>query len=69
MYLIRLLVLSGLIHNRRVYAHYMKSADNGPADSLSRLDFNCFYTIMQGMNPNPENLPQEIWPVSKIWKD
>ena len=71
MYLIRLLVLSGLLHNRRVFATYIESKRNDLADSLSRLDLRRFWDLIrvQGrtMKNNPSPLPRQIWPASKIW--
>ena len=69
MYLIRLIVLSGLTHNRRLFATYVSSEDNAIADSLSRLDFKCFWKLAPStMSKHQMALPKEIWPVSKIWQ-
>ena len=70
MYLIRLLALSGLVNNRRVFAKHVRTGNNGLADSLSRLDFDRFYCLAgDGIDPEPESLPEVIWPLSKIWLD
>ena len=70
MYLMRLLVLSGLIHDRRVYAKYVKSSENEMADSLSRLDFACFQSLAEKhrMDKYPRQLPRELWPIEKVWQ-
>ena len=70
MYLIQLIVLTVLIHNRRVFATYVSTKDNGPADSLSRLDFPRFHNLTKDtkMEKFPVQLPREIWPISRIWQ-
>ena len=67
MYLLRLLVLNGLVHNRRVYATYMTSKNNVLADALSRLDLSHFHKNGKDMNPFPDKIRKEIWPVSRLW--
>lgn len=68
-FLIRLLVLSGLTHNRCVYARYIRSKENLVSDSLSRLDFTKFWQVCRpDMREQPTPLPSEIWPLSKVWK-
>ena len=65
MFFIRLLVLKGLIDNRRVYAVYVNTKENSLADSLSRLDLDRFYKLSEGvMEHEPEKLPGELWPLS-----
>ena len=68
MVLIRLLVLSGLNSNRRVYAKYLKSHDNGRADALSRLKLSTFFRLSaQGTDERPTALPEILWPIDKLW--
>ena len=39
------------------------------ADSLSRLDFKRFFeNAPETVAPLPDNLPEELWPASKIWQ-
>ena len=70
MVLIRLIVLEGLTHNVQVTAKYVSSKDNGKADALSRLQFNRFHRLGKGkMSLQPTNIPEQIWPLQKIWLD
>ena len=70
MILIRMLTLRCIELNLRVFVKYVKSADNGIADSLSRLEFTRFRRLTKDMKINkaPTPLPQELWPVSNIWR-
>ena len=68
MHLLRLLVLSKLQKNRRIFAKYVSTKDNYLADSLSRLDLKRFRKLGPKMNPHPDNISPEIWPASKLWK-
>ena len=43
MYLIRLIAINNLIHNRRVFVNYVKSLQNSFADTLSRIDLPHFW--------------------------
>ena len=68
MYLIRLLVLNGLVANRRVFARHVRSKDNGLSDSLSRLQFKRFRRLGPHMQQLPDRVSSLLWPASKIWK-
>ena len=68
MHLIRILVLNGLIHNRRIFAHYVHTKSNGLADALSRLDMCRFRKLGPHMNQFPDKTSEKIWPVSNIWQ-
>ena len=68
MNLIRLLTLSGLIDNRRVFARHVHGVNNELADSLSRLQFDRFWNLAPpSMSPNPSSINSQVWPASKIW--
>ena len=70
MRLLRMLTLNNLIHNRRVFAKYVKTNENTCADALSRLQFGRFFKNVPkniDINKNPDPLPQDLWPLSKIW--
>ena len=43
MKLIRILVLNNIVHNRRLFTQHIRSEDNFLTDSLSRLNFKCFW--------------------------
>ena len=67
MVLIRFIVLECLIHNIDLSAEWVATGDNGKADALSRLEFDRFRDLGPDMNPFPERLPEELWPIQKIW--
>ena len=69
MKLLRLLVLSGLTDNRRIFARYISSKSNFLADSLSRLDFDRFRKLGPHTNQYPDTISPSIWPIGKIWED
>ena len=67
MVLLRLLVLDGLIHNRRLSARYIKSRDNVLSDVLSRLKIEKFKSLAPNMQAYLDKIPSHIWPLDKIW--
>ena len=68
MVLIRILVLECLRQNVFLTAEWVATSDNGKADALSRLQFERFRRLAKGkMDMWPEKLPEEIWPINKIW--
>ena len=70
MVLIRLITLESLLRNIRVYAKHIRSKINSRADALSRLEFKRFWRISsQDTENNPTEIPDKIWPLSKIWMD
>ena len=69
MYLLRMLTLNNLIHNRRIFAKYVQSQDNELSDSLSRLQFSHFWKLAGNkMNKCPSEIAEAIYPPSKIWQ-
>ena len=69
MVLIKLLTAESIVQNVRIYARHVGTKDNGKADALSRLDFGRFWKLAQNdMNAQPTKLPQEIWPMERLWK-
>ena len=65
MHLIGLIVVRGLCYNFRIKALHVKTADNGLADSLSRLQFKRFRRLAgDDMATKAESLPTELWPAS-----
>ena len=69
MHVLRLLVVNNIVHNRRIFIKYVKSADNKLADSLSRLDLNRFWReAPDSMNRFPDAIPDSLWPLSRIWR-
>ena len=69
MVLICILVLKCLVHNVRIYAKYITSKNNIIADNLSRRRFSDFEKLRKalGMNRQLTEVPDEIWPLQKIW--
>ena len=67
MILIRTLVLESLKQNVRIFAKYINTKANGIPDSLSRLDLDRFRKLSPHMEDNPVQIPNEIWPVRKVW--
>ena len=69
MYLLRILILDNLIHNRSIRVQYISTKDNFLADALSRLKIKKFLQLAPaGTKSNPEELPREIWPISRIYQ-
>ena len=69
MHLLRILVLNGLIHNRRVFARYIHTKKNILVDALSRIDLIRFRKFGPQMNEYPDRVHEDIWPITKIWKN
>ena len=69
MVLIRIIVMHSMVHNLRIFARYVKSQDNKIADALSRQQWSRFrqLTANTGMKKFPDQIPHQIWPISKIW--
>ena len=68
MYLLRLITLNNLIHNRRIYAKYISTMDNYLSDALSRLQFTRFWKLApRGTNKVSSEISPLIWPVTHIW--
>ena len=69
MNLIRLITLEGLIQNVRIYANHVGTKQNVLAESLSRIQLSKLKKLaLKSMDANPMDLPEVIWPVSKIWQ-
>ena len=69
MVLIRLIVLEGLRWNVRIFARHVRTDENDIADSLRRLQWCRFKCLTKDMNMDvePTQIPDEIWPMQKIW--
>ena len=72
MVLIRIIVLKGLMENVRIFAKHVSGISSGLADSLSRGRIAYFHELCKKkgriMDQKPVEVPQEIWPITKIWK-
>ena len=69
MVLIRLLILNGLIHNRRLAARYVNTKKNVLADSLSRNQMRRFRKLGLQMDETPTQIHESLWPITKYWLD
>ena len=67
MVLLRLIVMELLVHNVKVVAKHVGTKANGKADALSRLDLGRFRTLGPNMDSMPSSLPDELWPLRKVW--
>ena len=71
MVLIRLIVLQGMLHNVQIKAKHVPGVLNQFSDRLSRLKYREFWALSrkQGriFNKRSTPIPDEIWPMNKIW--
>ena len=69
--LLRMIVLKGMMYNVKISAKYVTLKDNDFADSLSRLQLNRFFKLVKTkqvrINELPCLIPEEIWPLEKVW--
>ena len=72
MVLIRIIVLKGLLENVRIFARHVEGKFNGFADSLSRNKIEVLKKLCgesdRVMKVEAEPVPEQIWPVQRIWK-
>ena len=73
MVLIRIIVLECMMRNVKLTCHHVKSEHNVFTDSLSRGDIITFYSEIRKsklkINAEPDAIPEQIWPMEKIWLD
>ena len=71
MTLIRIIVWHSMVLNLRVFAKHVKTKDNFLADALSRFQMVRFWRDVKKaekvMNQTPDDIPESIWPMEKIW--
>ena len=71
MNLLRLIVLNGLKNNFRVFTKYISTSDNFLSDALSRGKIAKFHRKAKeiGLQVNlvPDGIPEELWPIEKVW--
>ena len=67
---IRLLTLKSLELNTRVFVRHVRTEDNEIADSLSRDQMQRFKRLTEKLqvNNSPDQIPEDLWPIDKIWK-
>ena len=70
MRLLRLLVSNNILNNRRIFVRHVKSKNNFLADALSRMKIDLFFSLApMDVKPVPEEIPIELWPLSKLWQE
>ena len=69
MNLLRVITLSGLRTNRRVYAKYVDTKSNYLADSLSRGQWTRFRQLGPQMNLIGDTVSEEMNPIQKFWSN
>ena len=69
MYLLRLLTLNNMINDRAIKVVYIETKKIFLAYLLSRQKIKKFLEVAPGgTRAEPDSLPQELWPLSKIWQ-
>ena len=72
MTLIRIIVLHGLMYNTRVNAKHVMGKNNIISDLISRRKFQemnrYINTIGKELEDEPTQIPDELWPLNKVWK-
>ena len=67
MVLLRFILFESMIRNVRIFAEHVSMKKNGKADALSRLQFERFRSLDGSMNTYSLEVPQQLWPMGKIW--
>ena len=67
MTLLRLVILTQMIYNTRVFVRYIRSKDNILVDALSCGQMVCFRNAAPYMNEKADEIHPEIWLLSKLW--
>ena len=68
MLLIRIIVLQGLIHNVVIKARFARTRMNTKADAISRRKFQLFKSLTNFQAEEfPLAIPQNLWPMDKLW--
>ena len=70
MNLLRILILKGMVENVRIFSKHLPRKFNQNSDWLSKGEIAKFKAANAGLIDETEtNIPEELWPVSKIWND
>ena len=68
MYLLRILAVNNIIHNRQISVQYIETKKNVLADLLSHLWIEHFLQVVPtGTRLLLTPLPEQLWPLSRIW--
>ena len=67
MTLLRLITMEAMVLNVKVSARHVDTKANGKANALSRLDMKRFRKLGPKMDLHPSAIPDEIWPLNKVW--
>ena len=70
MTLIRIIVMESMVQNVKLKVRFVDTKSNGIADALSRQQWTRFKNLTKHLNmkETSEPIPQELWPISKIWR-
>ena len=69
MKLLRLLTLSNLKSDRGVFVRHIEGRKNSLSDALSRQNLTKFFNLAPPtINKYPDNITDQLWPLTKIWK-
>ena len=69
MILIRKLTLRSLQHKMHIFARWVSGKANVRSDLLSRQKIGKFKVLSPQFNSLPTELPEELWPASRIWEN
>lgn len=69
MEMIRLITLTSMKYNCRIFARWIPTKENGLADAISRLDFVRFFKLDPDMDKFPIRPPANLWPMKDEWWD
>ena len=71
--LIRMIISKCLVWNLRIFGKHVSTDKNNLADALSRFQLDRFWKDVEKehreMQKLPITIPEELWPMSKLWKD
>ena len=64
--LLRIIAYQSMEHNVRFFCKHISGKLNKQADNLSRNRINQFKQMAIGANPEPDKIPEPMWPLSKL---
>ena len=67
MTLIHIIMLESMLQNVRVFCKHVTSRNNRPSDVLLRLQISRFKEIFPQAELEPMPIPDQLWPVSKLF--
>lgn len=67
MELIRIITMTSMKYNCRIFSKWLSTKDNSLSDSISRLDFARFRALRPDMDEEPLRPPKSVWPMKEEW--